>query len=313
MIRRFMDLKIRMVTFNVIFFIFGIILAPGIYAFTEKRAVSAKSVEIPIIATTSDPELMTRSDLDEPIKRFPIYFDPHSHTTFSDGNATPEQNLLWHIEKGFNAIAVTDHNNIVGALETQRIAREKYNDTIKVLVGTEWTTNRIHMSLIGINKMVYVPYGTPSDEHIKKAISDTHAQGGVAVVNHLVYSKQRMPKHPSLDQLTEWGIDYVEILNDDVFDYDSYQYCQNNKVAMTTGTDMHQQSQGVYGWTILIVAEFTEEAILAELLGYNTTIVYDEDGVTKIDPLTAGAWDMTSQIINIMMIDTARLTFKVKI
>ena len=51
---------------------------------------------------------------------------------------SPEDNILWHIANGYNAMVISEHNNLEGALVTQKLAREKYNDKIKVLIGTEY-------------------------------------------------------------------------------------------------------------------------------------------------------------------------------
>ncbi|GBC20762.2 polymerase/histidinol phosphatase-like protein [Rhizophagus irregularis DAOM 181602=DAOM 197198] len=46
--------------------------------------------------------------------------------------------LLDAIANGYNAIIVSDYDNIEGALEAQRIAREKYNDSITVILAMEY-------------------------------------------------------------------------------------------------------------------------------------------------------------------------------
>ncbi|MCK5159608.1 MAG: hypothetical protein KAR08_10650, partial [Candidatus Heimdallarchaeota archaeon] len=46
--------------------------------------------------------------------QFNIVFDQHSHTKYSDGVLTVEQNILWHLAHGFNAMALTDHNTMKG-------------------------------------------------------------------------------------------------------------------------------------------------------------------------------------------------------
>jgi hypothetical protein len=85
----------------------------------------------------------------------------------------------------------------------------------------------------------------------------------------------------------EWGIDYIEIVNDDsqqenVFDQESYDFCLEHKgeIGMLTGTDMHKPdgflSGGVHGWTLLNLKEFTEEALLEELRKKETKILYSE-------------------------------------
>uniref|UniRef100_U9U4H4 Polymerase/histidinol phosphatase N-terminal domain-containing protein n=1 Tax=Rhizophagus irregularis (strain DAOM 181602 / DAOM 197198 / MUCL 43194) TaxID=747089 RepID=U9U4H4_RHIID len=76
--------------------------------------------------------------IDNDFGEFNVLLDGHSHTKFSDGRMNPEQLLKWAIANGYNAIIVSDHNNIEGALEAQRIAREKYNDSITVIPAMEY-------------------------------------------------------------------------------------------------------------------------------------------------------------------------------
>ena len=60
--------------------------------------------------------------------KYNIIFDQHSHTIFSDGKLTIKQNVEWHIAMGFNAIVITDHNNM-RHLETV----EKYEKNMRIL------------------------------------------------------------------------------------------------------------------------------------------------------------------------------------
>ncbi len=86
----------------------------------------------------------------------------------------------------------------------------------------------------------------------------------------------------------EWGVDYIEIVNDDsqpenVFDQESYDFCMGHKgeIGMLTGTDMHKPDGllggGVHGWTLLNLKEFTEEALLEELRRGRTKILYSKE------------------------------------
>lgn len=91
----------------------------------------------------------------------------------------------------YNAFVVTDHNDegLERAFATQKLAREKYNDQVKVLIGEvsycahgfpahscqEWSNCRMHMGLIGLKE--YIPTTKyPTDEDIQQIINATHAQ-----------------------------------------------------------------------------------------------------------------------------------------
>ena len=103
--------------------------------------------------------------------------------------------------------------------------------------------------------------------------------------NTLIEAKYK--NHPTRENLLEWGVDYIEIVNDDsqpenVFDQESYDFCMkhNGEIGMLTGTDMHKPdglvSGGVHGWTLLYLKEFTEGALLEDLRKKKTNILYSE-------------------------------------
>jgi len=66
-----------------------------------------------------------------------MYADLHLHTTASDGILTPKQVVLNAKEKGFMAIAITDHDTTAGLAEAL-IAGDKYK--IEVIPGIELST-----------------------------------------------------------------------------------------------------------------------------------------------------------------------------
>ncbi len=209
--------------------------------------------------------------------QFNIVFDHHSHTKYSDGILTVEQNILWHIAHGFNAMALTDHNTMKGIDEFETLA-PMYSSQIILLKGMEWTTGRIHLNLIGITELVPVPSINPSDAEIQAAIDATHDQGGVVVADHIPWSLPRMPNHPSRAQLLDWDVDYIEMVSEWVYDTDSESWCNDTGgFGEITGTDMHHP-MNVWGWTLLKTQNFTAEGIMEQLLTRNTTILYDPVG-----------------------------------
>ncbi len=225
--------------------------------------------------------------------QYNVLFDQHSHTLYSDGKLTPEQNILWHITMGYNACVVTDHlndnyeNPWSGGIDARKIAREKYNDTIKVLLGIEWTTDRVHMNIIippdadvdTWKREIKYYGGHPTNDEIQSVIDKVHELGGIVVVNHWPWSLARMPTHPSRPEFLAWEADYFEIINEDVYDAESYDFCLANGIGIITGTDMHSPSGRVAGgWTLLDVDTFTESAIFAEIKARRTAIIYMSGG-----------------------------------
>jgi len=218
-----------------------------------------------------------------------VVFDQHSHTKFSDGALTIKQNVEWHIAMGYNALAITDHNNMRHLEKVDKVRKEYAEKGIIIISGIEWTTDRIHLNFLGISNWDRkISYKT-SDEQIIDAINKAKDKGAIVVCNHIPWSlyEYNMKNHPSRDTLMEWGIDFIEIINDDskpenVYDHESFDFCNEheNEVGMISGTDMHTPEGlaggGVRGWTFMNLKEFTEETLLEELGKKRTKIIYSK-------------------------------------
>jgi hypothetical protein len=191
---------------------------------------------------------------------------------------------------GYNAAIITDHNTFRGAIDAQEIARTHYNDSFKVIMGTEWTTERIHMNLIGnsdrfVDELYRGDFADvpehPSDEQIRAIINRTHDYGGIVVVAHYPRSQRKYGTAlPSRSELLDWGVDYIEVVNRGTYDSISRDFCLEHGLGMITGTDLHDPVEdGTHGWTVLEPAEFTEDAIFTALKARDTEILYNETGV----------------------------------
>ncbi|MHA2358401.1 MAG: CehA/McbA family metallohydrolase, partial [Candidatus Heimdallarchaeaceae archaeon] len=214
-----------------------------------------------------------------------VLFDQHSHTKYSDGVLTVRQNIEWHISLGYNAFTLTDHNTLRNSADIQELA-EEYKEEIIIIQGMEWTSNRLHMNIIGLSHWDLKISNYPTDTEIEAAIDEAHNQGAVVVVNHLHWSMEDAEDLvPTRDQLLSWGVDYIEIYNGPGFDEDSYEFCleHNESIGMISGTDMHSPDRSdfgrVFAWTALNTDNFTEEAVMKELQARNTEIIYESQGV----------------------------------
>jgi hypothetical protein len=227
--------------------------------------------------------------------KYNVVFDQHSHTNYSDGKLTIKQNVEWHMAMGFNAVAITDHNNMKHLEQIDKVRAEYHDKNIIILSGIEWSTNRIHLNFLGIPSWTDKINYKPSDEQIVNAINKAHDLGGIVVCNHIPWSvyEFHMKTHPTRENLLEWGIDYFEIVNDDcmsenVYDQESYNFCThfNDRIGMITGTDMHKPdglaSGGVHGWTLMNLKEFSEEILMEELKNKRTKILYSN--IPYLDP-----------------------------
>jgi len=86
-----------------------------------------------------------------------IKADLHLHTIYSyDATISPRLLVREAITKGFNVIAVTDHNVYDGAIETKRIARSLGDDLI-VLLGVELLTDEGEIIILSWEPLERLP------------------------------------------------------------------------------------------------------------------------------------------------------------
>lgn len=104
--------------------------------------------------------------------------DLHMHSTYSDGVATVEE-ILAHTQNctNLNVIAITDHDEITGALRAREIKAQK-NYRFDVIVGEEISTSDGHLLALFIEERI------PPGLRMERSIELVHEQGGLAIVAH---------------------------------------------------------------------------------------------------------------------------------
>jgi predicted metal-dependent phosphoesterase TrpH/glycosyltransferase involved in cell wall biosynthesis len=162
-----------------------------------------------------------------------IHVDLHMHTNHSFDCATPVDKLLETAkERGLGAIAVTDHNEVSGALE----ARERANG-IKVIVGEEVKTAD-QGEVIGLFIEEKIPRGLTLQETIA-AIRD---QGGLVYVPHPFDRMHSVPDYEHLLDVVE-QIDAIEVFNPRVafsaFNEEAERFAAKYRIVAGAGSDSH--------------------------------------------------------------------------
>ncbi len=128
--------------------------------------------------------------------------DLHSHTHFSrDGIATPERFVRRAAARGLDCVAVSDHNNLTGALEVAKIApfRVILSEEIKSTEG----------EIIGWFLREPVPKGLTPEDTVR-AIRD---QGGLVCVPHPFDRLRRSPLKTAALLRILHEVDAVEAFN----------------------------------------------------------------------------------------------------
>lgn len=208
--------------------------------------------------------------------------------------------MLTALVNGYNAVAITDHNTVMGARLAKAYAEQKYPGKMLVISGMEWTTCRIHLNFLGINETIKPPSAWPTDVEIKAAIDQVHQKGGLVTLNHIAWSNKTnagynvptLPNHPALDKLLEMGIDGVEVVSGEGMDGIGYSFYldHQDRLYAVTGSDMHNPGPAI-GWTVLNPSEFSERAVLAELKRRKTSFLYDFTGTpVRVNVPIASDW-----------------------
>lgn len=201
-----------------------------------------------------------------------IYCDLHMHTDHSHDCATPIDVLLETAkDRGLGAIAITDHNEISGALE----ARERA-DGIKVIVAEEVKTAR-EGEVIGLFLEQKIPRGMSMAE----TIAEIRRQGGLVYVPHPFDRLHSVPDYEHLLKIVE-QIDILEVFNPRVafsaFNEEAERFAAKYRIIAGAGSDSHV-AQGLGSVRIRLhdfdgPREFLEAMRDADIVRKHKNLVY---------------------------------------
>jgi predicted metal-dependent phosphoesterase TrpH/glycosyltransferase involved in cell wall biosynthesis len=159
--------------------------------------------------------------------------DLHMHTDHSNDCATPVEVLLAEARaRGLRAIAITDHNEISGALE----AREKAKD-VKVIVGEEVKTAG-QGEVIGLFIEELIPRGLT----LRETVREIHRQGGIVYVPHPFDRLHSVPDYEHLLSVLD-EIDAIEVFNPRIaiseFNEEAVRFAAKYRIPAGAGSDAH--------------------------------------------------------------------------
>jgi predicted metal-dependent phosphoesterase TrpH len=217
-----------------------------------------------------DPELRGRIS-----ERELIEVDLHMHTDHSTDCATPVEVLLQTArDRGLGAIAITDHNEVSGALEARRIAAAMGD--IKVIVAEEVKTAE-QGEVIGLFLEEKIPKGLTMAE----TIAAIRAQRGLVYVPHPFDRFHSVPDYEHLIDIVE-EIDILEVFNPRVavtaFNEEAERFARKYRIVPGAGSDSHV-AQGLGSVRVRIhdfegPAEFLEAMRDADITRKHKNLVY---------------------------------------
>jgi predicted metal-dependent phosphoesterase TrpH len=169
-------------------------------------------------------------------KRPLIEVDLHMHTDHSGDCATPVDVLINTArDRGLGAIAITDHNEVSGALEARKLAEELGD--IKVIVAEEVKTAE-QGEVIGLFLEEKIPKGLTMAE----TIAEIRAQGGLVYVPHPFDRFHSVPDYEHLLDIVE-EIDLLEVFNPRValtsFNQEAVRFASKYRIVPAAGSDSH--------------------------------------------------------------------------
>jgi predicted metal-dependent phosphoesterase TrpH len=180
--------------------------------------------------------------------------DLHVHTTYSsDSVITPKELVFYAKKRGLTAVAVTDHNQVEGAL---KIAKET---DFLIIPGTE--VSSLHGHIVGLNVSERIPAGLTADE----TVNHIHRAGGIAIACHpFAMLKGSIGKHISSK------FDAVETINASALPFSqatrkATQAAEWLGLPKVGGTDAHYGPVIGQAYTV-IEAEANVEAIVKAIM-----------------------------------------------
>lgn len=162
-----------------------------------------------------------------------IDVDLHMHTDHSHDCATPVEVLLSEaVGRGLGAIAVTDHNEISGALEARAKA-----DGIKVIVAEEVKTAG-QGEVIGLFIEKKIERGLT----LQETIDEIKRQGGLVYVPHPFDRMHAVPDYEHLLGVLD-QVDAIEVFNPRVaiseFNEEAVRFAAKYRIPAGAGSDAH--------------------------------------------------------------------------
>ncbi|HVG94971.1 MAG TPA: PHP-associated domain-containing protein, partial [Planctomycetota bacterium] len=216
-----------------------------------------------------DPDLRAR------LKSRPLLdVDLHMHTDHSGDCATPVEVLLQTARtQGLGAIAVTDHNEISGALEAQALSAE-YG--VKVIVAEEVKT-AVQGEVIGLFLEEKIPRGMTMAE----TVAEIRRQGGLVYVPHPFDRMHAVPDYEHLLDIVE-DVDAIEVYNPRVaigsFNEEAARFAAKYRIPAGAGSDAHV-AQGLGSVRVRMrdfdgPEEFMESLREADILTKPSSLLY---------------------------------------
>jgi predicted metal-dependent phosphoesterase TrpH/glycosyltransferase involved in cell wall biosynthesis len=227
------------------------------------------------LAALRRPAVGLKPEVRERLARRPLIdVDLHMHTDHSHDCVTPVEVLLATArERRLGAIAVTDHNEISGALAARAKAAE-YG--VKVIVGEEVKT-KDQGEVIGL----FIEEKIPRGMSLEETIEEIRRQGGLVYVPHPFDRLHSVPDYEHLLAVVD-QVDAIEVFNPRIaiaaWNEEAVRFAGKYRIPGGAGSDAHV-AQGLGAVRIRMrdfdgPEEFLESLRDADILGRPSSLRY---------------------------------------
>jgi len=206
-----------------------------------------------------------------------IDVDLHMHTDHSPDCATPVETLLDTARaRGLGAIAVTDHNEITGALEARDLARRDASGLPKVIVSEEVKT-----ADQGEVIALFIEEKIERGMTLGATIAEIRRQGGLVYLPHPFDRMHTVAGYEDLVDIVE-EIDAIEVYNAKVaypgFNEEAARFAAKYRIVAGAGSDSHV-AQGLGSVRIRMrdfegPEEFLESLRAADIVRRRQSLLY---------------------------------------
>lgn len=203
-----------------------------------------------------------------------IDVDLHMHTDHSWDCATPVEHLLATArDRGLGAIAITDHNEVSGALDA---ARKAHDYGVKVIVAEEVKTAE-QGEVIGL----FIEERIPKGLTLAETIAEIKRQGGLVYVPHPFDRLHSVPDYEHLADIVD-DIDVIEVFNPRIalpaFNEEAVRFAAKYRIVGGAGSDSHV-AEGLGAVRIRMrdfdgPDEFLESLREADIVGRPSSLYY---------------------------------------
>ena len=217
----------------------------------------------------------------------------HSHSTLSDGKQTPEELKARYMEKGYSAIAFTEHTrlhdltyltdeNFVAITSYEIDFLDKEHTPFPALLDKP--LEHAHMEAVHMNLYAYDPHNFTAIElkdlkneftveNINEAVRRAREAGFFVIFNHPHWSMNTHGMYANLK-----GVQGLEIVNgashhSSDLDYAPHVYDEMVAAGLRPicvgGDDNHGVPHFFHAWTVMKADELTHEALLGAMQAGN--------------------------------------------